>query len=222
LDESIGKISSGRELAGIQKRAWPAQRARFFHTQGYITRRDHYAVTEQTLQFARDAIAACHDGPALTEFPMVQFLYGFVLLFHDSVDTADTELRTALAMAERAGEIGQQARCLTYLTLAARRRGSIEETHVHAEHGLAVATQSGMREYLAAAWANQAWVALRRGAIDPAKTDAHKAWDVWRGLTAVFPFHWMAFCPRGSGLITTKSEPSGPSRPCSLQISIAF
>jgi serine/threonine protein kinase/tetratricopeptide (TPR) repeat protein len=173
-----------------------SQRARYFHTQALKNlRRDRYVVSEETLALAQNAVRICKQGPALQEFPMIQFLSGFVLFFHGSTSAAEGELSSALAQAERAGEIGQQTRALTYLTLIARRRGLLEKTQTQAERCLALATQAGQREYVAAAHANRAWVALRRGDIAGARTVAGEALGIWRGLTAVFPFHWLAVLP---------------------------
>ena len=172
-----------------------SQRARFFHTQALQNlRRDRYAVPEETLSLARQAVDAL-DSELSPEFPMVQFLYGFVLLFHDSIEAAERELGVALAQADRAGETGHQARILTYVTLIARRRGEVAATEQHADRSAQVSQQSGMREYLAAAWANQAWVALRQGDLEGARSQAEKAWAMWRELGGVFPFCWMALLP---------------------------
>ena len=190
----------------IQKFGTASQRARFFHTQALQNlRRDRYAVSDETLAFAKQAVAACNDQESTAELPMVQFLYGFALLFHDSLESATQELNIALAQADRDGDTAQQARCLTYITLAARRRALVNDTRLHAARSEEVSARSGMREYLAAAWANQAWVALHKGDVDLAKEVATRAWRVWAEINAVFPFHWMALLPLMKIALTTGS-----------------
>lgn len=180
----------------VRARATPSQRARFFHARALLSfRQDRYAVAPATLALAEQAVAACTEGPGLPELPMVQFLHGFVLLFHDSIEAAEAELIKAFEQAHRAGDTAQQARCLTYVALATRRRGAVRETAEHAATCRQVAESSNMREYLAAAWANEAWVALQRGAPAAARHGAEQAWETWRALSAVFPFCWMALLP---------------------------
>lgn len=177
----------------VRSHGTPAQKARFFHTQALERlRRERYAVGNETLELAREAVGACVTGHALAELPMVRFLLGFALLFHDSLDAAETELAEALRLAELSGERSQQARCLTYLTLVSRRRGLVDVVVERAERTERVSSQSAMREYLAAAWAHQGWAALKRGERDAARRAAERACGVWRELKAVFPFQWLA------------------------------
>jgi tetratricopeptide (TPR) repeat protein len=126
---------------------------------------------------------------------MVQFFYGFCLLLHDSLDRAEVEFDKALALARRAGEIGHQARCMTYVALLARRRGLLEETEQYTSVSLELSSRCELREYVAASWANQGWVALRRGELDIARGAAERAFEAWQQLTAAFPFHWLALLP---------------------------
>ncbi len=180
----------------IREQATASQRARFFHTQALQNlRRDRYVVSERTMACAQQAVEACDPRAAAPESPMIRFLYGFVLVFHDSLEAAQRELSSALAQAERAGDTAQQARCLTYLAVVARRRGLVEEAADLAARSVDASKQAAMRDYLAAAWANQAWVALARQDHETAATLATRAYDAWQNLKADFPFHWLALLP---------------------------
>ena len=191
MEATVERVTPAMEIG-----ASTLQRSKFFHAQAMKNlRRDRYTVSAETLQLVEQTLAVCLGGGLPLELPMVQFFYGFCLLLHDSLDEAETELHKALALARRAGEIGQQARCLTYVTLLARRREQLDEAERHAEDSLELSARSELREYVAAAWANQAWVALRRGDRAAATSAAERALDTWRQVSAVFPFHWLALLP---------------------------
>jgi eukaryotic-like serine/threonine-protein kinase len=193
LDDMKKTVTELRSL--VDKYGSTTQQIRFLHNQLQLNLRYHrYLVNEETLGFARTAMAACvnHSAP---ELPMAQFLYGFALLLGHSLAAADQHLRQALTLAQRDGDVAQQARCLTYLTLGARMRGDIDETGSRVAAAARISVESGMREYLAAAHANQAWLALRSGQIDLAYSKATQALDIWRVQSGVFPFQWMALLP---------------------------
>lgn len=180
----------------IEHHGSPAQRARFHNTQTLRNlRRDSYFVERETLGFAQAAITAAKAGVPPGEFHMAQVTYGLVLLLHDSLDEAHEEIGAALAYSKRAGDSAQQARCLTYLTLAARRRHMLRETEEYVAESTAVATEAGMREYIAAAHANRAWVLLQKGDLEGSQAAARKALADWNELPAAFPFRWMALLP---------------------------
>jgi tetratricopeptide (TPR) repeat protein len=180
----------------VTSRASAAQRARFLQVQILFNlRRDRYVVTEETLEFARDAAAACQGPSELAELPMAQFTYGLALLLHTSLQPAHAALQVALSLAKRAGDIAQQARCLTYLTVGARMRNCVPEAADLAQRSAEMSLASGMRDYVAAARANEAWVALRSHDPTVAKERALEALGIWRELTLVYPLQWLAVLP---------------------------
>jgi eukaryotic-like serine/threonine-protein kinase len=175
-----------------------AQQIRFLQARFQLNlRRDRYVITEETLGYARMARFACQGSGAaqLAELPMAQFNYGFALLFNNALESAATELRSALQLAQRAGDTAQQARCLTYATLTARRRGRADEARDDATRSLAVSTAAGMRDYVAAAHANLAWVHLLDDDVEGAAHHAEEALKLWRSLELAFPLQWMALLP---------------------------
>jgi serine/threonine protein kinase/tetratricopeptide (TPR) repeat protein len=172
------------------------QRSKFTHARAMKNlRRDRYLVGEETLELARQTFEVCSTGQAPLELPMVQFFYGMCLLLHGSLAAAEIELEKALALAQRAGEFGHQARCLTYLAMLARRRGQLDQTERCANQCLSLALRSELREYVAGAWAHQSWVALRRGDRERAHNTADQAIQAWRQFPAAFPFLWWALLP---------------------------
>jgi tetratricopeptide (TPR) repeat protein len=126
---------------------------------------------------------------------MAQFLHAFALLLGDSVAEAEAELLKAEVLARRTGDSGLLSRCLTYLTLSARRLGRVQEAKARADKSLEVAKSCNLREYIAAAQANQAWVLLKEGQVYAARSLAHEALDVWKNLALVFPFQALALVP---------------------------
>jgi len=174
----------------------PLQHARFFQARVLADlRRNRFLPDEATLANARAALHAARDRSAFAELPMAQFLHAFALLLGDSVAAADSELLNAEILARRAGDSGLLSRCLTYLTLSARRLGRVSETKLRAEASLVVATAGNLREYIAAAQANRAWVLLKNGQVYEARSLAQEALDVWAELALVFPFQAMALVP---------------------------
>jgi len=174
------------------------QRARFFAGQMLMSmRRDRYVVTDETLQFAREARQACQGDDQLADLPLLQFGYGFALLFHGSWDRAADELKAALAIARRAGDFALQARCLTYMAVTARLRRQAPEVERLTQTALDLSLSAQTREYVAAARGNEAWLALQRGDLAASLNKARLALDMWRAAppSHVFPFQWLALVP---------------------------
>ena len=186
-----------QELAPvIARHASPLQTARFLRTQWMRNlRRDRYIASEDTLSLARAARAASTESADPAQVLADQFGIGFVLLFNGQPAAASEELVEALRLAERGGDLARQARCLAYLSLAARQQGLVTETLAHARRCHDVAGSAGLRDYVAAARANRAWVSLQQGDHDAALQGAQEALDIWRSLALVFPFHWLALLP---------------------------
>jgi serine/threonine protein kinase/tetratricopeptide (TPR) repeat protein len=180
----------------IENRGSPVQRSGFLRTLWMRDlRRDRYVAREETVRLARSALAASKESGDPGQILADQFAVGFVLLFHQQLERAVVDLDVALTMAEEGGDLGRQARCLSYLSLAARMRGSLEETRALTARSAKIAAAAGMRDYAAAARANQAWLLLREGNADAAITVAREVRETWRQMALVFPFHWLAALP---------------------------
>jgi hypothetical protein len=120
-----------QELKGLEfllERHGPAeQRASFLISMtGFLLRRDRYHVTAETVEVARAANAAAQEA-APSPFWWAVFELEFVLHWHGDLDEATLALRESLAEAERRGDVMTRSRALTYLMVAGRKRGDVEE-----------------------------------------------------------------------------------------------
>jgi serine/threonine protein kinase/tetratricopeptide (TPR) repeat protein len=158
-------------------------------------RHNRYAVDEETLSFALEARRAAKTANDPEQLAMTQFNLGFVLVFFGRHEDGKRELLEALSFAERIGDLVQQTRCLTYLSLAGRMQRTEQETSEYATRAAQVASWSGMREYYAAARANLGWAALRRGELLHARALCREALDTWASLSLVFAFEWLSLIP---------------------------
>jgi ATP/maltotriose-dependent transcriptional regulator MalT len=83
----------------------------------------------------------------------------------------------------------------TYLVLVLRRGGRVDEVRRATERALSLASEAGMLDYVAAARANQAWVALRDGRRAEAERLVSEARSNWAALAVTYPFQWTALFP---------------------------
>jgi eukaryotic-like serine/threonine-protein kinase len=113
------------------------------------------------------------------------FELGFVLLWHGDLDEATAVLRESLAEAERRGDVATRSRALTYLMVAGRKRGDVEEVRKAVGPVIEAARDASLPEYEATAIANHAWIAWRRGNEEQAAADAHAALQTWERLPCV-------------------------------------
>ncbi len=161
-------------------------------------RRDRYAVSEETLATAR-AVFAAHQqigNPAV--LPAAHFQFGFFLLWHGDLDEAAEQMQTSLHLADLTGDLSLQARCLTYLTVIARRHGQAEAARDYAGRSFDVATLAGMPEYQGMARANQAWLAWRSQdwqAVEELGKAALACWLQAKGVPGATVFAWAAHWP---------------------------
>ena len=180
----------------VERYGTRAQRATFFQNLCLMSlRRDRYVVPEETLGYARSALAARQESGSATEIAWARFHLGFAYLFYGDLDEAEAHMQAALAVGERAGDVTLQSRCLTYLTIVYRKRGQVEETSRYASRALTVATSLHLPEYVAMARANLAWEAWRQGKLSEAQANGRAALDGWEALQVDYPFHWTALWP---------------------------
>ena len=188
----------------IQDAASPVQRARYFDACAKRNlRRDRYIIHEETLRFARSELSASEESGDFMQLLQARFGLGFVLIFHGNPIKGSALLQHALMMAERAGALAQQARCLTYLAVAARMRGLADETRSLTIRSGSISKAAGMLDYVAAAHANQSWIALRNSDMCAALKQCEEAVAIWgNDLSLVFPFQWMALLPGIAAALT--------------------
>ena len=186
----------------VEREATALQRARFFHVLTQMNvKRERSATSSETVGYARACLAAAEEAGDAGEIAEHTFSLAAVLLLRDEhgepdlLDEAAERLARALLPAEHRGDVALQARCLTFLTMAHRRRRRLNETRLSGERALAVATAARITEYIAAAHANLAWAALEDGDHIGAERGGREALALWRPLALVYPFQWLALLP---------------------------
>jgi tetratricopeptide (TPR) repeat protein len=177
-------------------RATPLQRAKFFNNLAMTGfRRDRYAISQKTLGLSQNALSAAEEAADPALIRMAEFMVGFSGMWRNELDDAERLLHVSLQKSERAGDAVLQSRCLTYLTIVARKRRNDELVRQFAERSLAVAQAAGMVEYVAVAKANFAWLAWRRRDFDEVLRQAREAFDLARSLPMAGPNLWASCFP---------------------------
>ena len=175
----------------------PVQRASFFDP-NLLLRQDRFAVSEETVEFTREWMAAHLELGDLGDVAAAHFRMGFVLLWHDDLAEAEAEMLTALEMSTRTGDVNLRARCLTYLTILYRKQARLNTVQEYCDRSLAAAEEAAMPEYVATAQANKAWVAWRDGDWRRTQRYGRAALALWRQLPAGHAsaaFQWTALFP---------------------------
>ena len=184
----------------VERVGTAGQRGAFFNALLLMElRRSRYIVSDEMLGYARAYVAAQREVGDPGESAMAHFMNGFAHLWRGDLDTAEGELQAALALAKRTGDVTTQARCLTYLTVASRKRGHVEEARERATQSLDAAAIAHMPEYTATAQANLAWAAWRDGRRDECESRAGAALAQWGQLPAGHAsaaFQWTALWPQ--------------------------
>ncbi len=200
-------LGQWREISGladqvhsvVEQQGTPTQCISFFLALATMySRRDRYLVSEETLAFCQTAVAISQETENLSEIAWARFVLGFNQLWYGDLDGAEKQMLTALALAERTGDVVHQSRCLTYLTIVYRKRGELDKARHSASRSLAVATAGQMLEYMGTAQANLAWVAWREGNLAQAQERGQTALELWQQLPAGHSscaFQWTALWP---------------------------
>ena len=178
----------------VETYATADQRASFYQNMARLEfQRNRDVATDEIVAWARLALSALQEMETNAAVPAAHFFLGFCLLWRGDTQGALEPLQTALRLAEQTGDVSLQARCLAYLTIAHRQRGRLAETEQYAAHAMAVATAAHMPEYIGMAWANQTWLAWRKGDFQAAEERGRAALTAWQQLPASHasrPFQW--------------------------------
>ena len=178
----------------VEEHGSAEQRKSFFLSLfGRSLRRDRYLASDETLEFARAAYAIAQADPASSRWTV--FNFAFALLWHGDLDEATVMLRESLREAEHCGDAALRSRSLTYLMVAARKRGDVDAVREAIGPVIDRAREASFPEYEAMAIANRAWVAWRSGDESTAVTDAQAALEMWGGLPVRYFYDWMALWP---------------------------
>ena len=189
------------EATGTVLEQWGTspQQASFYQGRALMAFRCNRSLsTPEILADARAAVSARQTAGVDQEVSTAYFLLGFFLLWNGDPAAADPQIRIALRMAEQAGDISLQTRCLTYLAVANRQLKQVNTTQRYVEQALAVAAEAQMPEYVATAHANRSWLFWHAGNWQQATEDAFTALTLWQQLPAThasLPFKWTALWP---------------------------
>ncbi len=156
---------------------------------------ERYVISEETLASAEAALKACQQSGNASLIAQAQFTYAFCKTWHGDLEEGEEQFYAGLQTAERIGDALLQAQCLTYLGIALRRLGQIEETRRVSSQALAKATEVQRPEYIGTATSNLGWVAWRLGHMDECREKSLEALELWRQLPLKYPFSWTALLP---------------------------
>ncbi len=180
----------------IERHGTPAQRATLFgNLSRQLNQSNRFAPSDFALGYACAALASLPPSTSPEARAPYEFTLAFNLLWHGNHAEAEVELRVALDLAERTGDVALQARCLAYLAVACRRQGRDADVEVYARRGLASAEAAGILEYVGACRAGLAWLAWRRSDLADAERLAQAALEAWRAYAAPYPLYWQALWP---------------------------
>lgn len=183
----------------VEQHATPSQQAAFFQRRGQLEfRRRRSVATAEAVAYIQRSFVLYQEAGLLDDLPAAHFMLGFMLLWHDELDAAAAELQTTLQLAKQHGDLSLQTRTLTYLTIAARRRGQVAATEELVTQALTAASHAHMPEYSALAKANQAWLAWRQRDYAAVRDHGAAALALWQQLPATHasaPFQWTALWP---------------------------
>ena len=187
-------------LPMVERYATFSQRADFYKIIAMIgLRANHYIATKDVVTFVESSLEASLQAGIPERIPADRFTHGFTLLFYGDLDRAEEAIQDALHLAERRGDLSLETRCLTYMTIARRKRADVGAVLNLARRALSAAENAKMPEYMGAARANLAYAALKQK--DPASARAHglAALELWGQSAEVqavaTPYFWTAIWP---------------------------
>jgi DNA-binding SARP family transcriptional activator len=193
-DEMLQLIEQNRPI--VELHGSKVQRAQLEQiSTAALLRRERYRASSKALEHARAYLQILKEAGDTDGLPAAHFQVGFGLLWADELATAEEEIGTALALAERTGDISLQGRCLTYLTVIARKQEQSERVRDYAERSLNVAIAAQMPDYSGAAHGNLAWLAWRNGELTVGRSHGQKALKAWQQLPTPYTFEWIGRWP---------------------------
>ncbi len=146
-----------------------------------------YQADENILDYSTQALELSLQGSDLELQSRTQFGYGFVQLLLGNIDLAIKHLEEGLRLSTQIGYLDQQTYCITYLAVANRRAGNLEECRRYSEQMLEISAREGYGSFAATAFANLGWLAWKQNDITKAKTLSKKAIALWHPRYA---FRW--------------------------------
>jgi tetratricopeptide (TPR) repeat protein len=178
----------------VEEHATARQRVSFLHRQGMLEIRQlRYVPSEKALSDGRTVLRWARRTNDTAAILYAEFALAFNLLWSGDPQAAIDQLEKTLPRAEEVGDLPTQTLCLTYLAVAHRLQGELEQAKGYTERCLEVAREGRRTVYIGAAEANLSWMAYRAGDTDAAQRHGQAAMAEWQPLQ--YPFHWLAGWP---------------------------
>jgi DNA-binding SARP family transcriptional activator/tetratricopeptide (TPR) repeat protein len=178
----------------VEEHASARQKVSFLHRQSMLEIRQlRYVPSPENLSDERMALSWAQRTDDMAVILYAEFALAFILLWSGDLQAAIGQLETTLPRAERVGDLPTQTLCLTYLAVAHRLQGDLEQSRRYTERCLERAREGGSAVYIGAAEANLGWLAYRAGDSEGAVRHGEAALVEWQSLQ--YPFHWLALWP---------------------------
>jgi DNA-binding SARP family transcriptional activator len=178
----------------VEEHASAWQKVSFLHRQSMLEiRQSRYVPSPKNLSDGRMALSWAQQTNDLAVILNAEFALAFILLWSGDLQAATGQLETTLPRAERVGDLSTQTLCLTYLSVAHRLQGDLEQSRRYTERCLERAREGGSAVYVGAAEANLGWLAYRAGDSDGAVRHGEAALAEWKSMQ--YPFRWLALWP---------------------------
>ena len=158
-------------------------------------RKERYAVSDEMLVDSHEALQLSQQWGDVRTRTDCYFEVAFLHLWRRELDEAEENLLAALKLAEASGIMSQRTLILTYMMVLYRFRGDADAVMRYALRAQEVAEAAHMPDYVAAALANQAWIAWRSQDLPAARQKGQEALAIWEKSPLVYPFRWQALWP---------------------------
>ena len=195
---SMGKaeelsVALDRVQPALEQYGRPNQQAKFFTSRLLLSYRLHrYLPTVEDLGNAKAALVAAQESGDLRGVAYAYWTLGVAFLLSNDLALALENMQACLQIVERVGDLGTEVRCLTYVIAAYRRQGNKAAMRLYLPRLVKAAKDGQMDEYLATAWANNAYLSWRNGQVTEALEESQAALATWQRIPWVYPFQWQA------------------------------
>lgn len=181
----------------VKVRASGISRMRFLMASCLMNLRKYrYVVSDEMLENSKESFNLSREYGSQQNQMDCLFELGFLHLWRREFDLAEEYLTKSLKLAENTGNVLFQTLNLTYLTVLFRFRNMMKDVANYAARTEKAAEDAHMPDYVAAARANQAWIAWREDDHHKAEQQSCLALEIWQKSPLIYPFQWMAFFPR--------------------------
>ncbi|MCG7587289.1 hypothetical protein, partial [Photobacterium sp. OFAV2-7] len=171
------------------------QLAKYYDDVLHLCLRDkRYVCGEYELATASKALKAARLSGDPTILANAFFSIGFCYCHTQESAEAQQYLAEALALAEKNQDRVLQTRCCTYLTVACRLMGEVQQARRFALCSLKLAEDTAMDDYIAAALANLSWTYFAENNTCQSIDYLEQSLEKWNRLAGryPFPFLWLS------------------------------